>query len=374
MQRCTRTRELRAESDTRYMTEKHSRARPQFIDSCSLPVVSLFSGSGGLDIGFESAGFQTILAVDLSAAACRTFKTNHPLVQVVRADLSKTRAHYVTERLEELPDYVTPLGVIGGPPCQAFSLGNGYKRTNDPRARLSEKYAAILRELNKKFRLDFFVFENVLGLKHEKHRQAFAKFKRLFKRAGFDIFEAELNAADFGVAQTRRRVFIVGFNSRYKQTHFEFPSPNGGARRRTVKQAIGGLPRPTYFRRGLSWSQIRYHPNHWCMRPKSRKFSDGRLKAGRIRGRPFRVLDWYKPSWTVAYGNREVHVHPNGRRRLSVYEAMLLQGFPKKYHLVGNLSEQIRLISDAVPPPLAKALAQTIKKKLNDFRCAEKRS
>lgn len=336
-----------------------------------LPVISLFSGSGGMDTGFEMAGFTPIFALDVNGAACKTFKANHPFVHVVRADLSKRTPRYVTERLKELPEDPKPIGVIGGPPCQAFSLGNGNKRDDDPRAKLSEKYAEILKELNEQFDLDFFVFENVVGLKHKKHQETFARFKRLFKRAGFDIFEAELNAADFGVAQTRKRVFIVGFNARYHLSTFEFPKKKksgSGAKQKTVRQAIEGLPRPKYFKRGLSLSDIRFHPNHWCMRPKSKKFENGELKPGRIKGRPFRVLNWDKPSWTVAYGNREVHIHPNGRRRLSVYEAMMLQGFPDDYLLIGNLSQQIRLISDAVPPPLAYALANEIKNHLAHLR------
>ena len=100
------------------------------------------------------------------------------------------------------------------------------------------------------------------------------------------------------------------------------------------------------------------------MRPRSSRFSNGTLKQGEIRGRPFRVLDWDEPSWTVAYGHREVHIHPNGKRRLSVYEAMLLQGFPPEYVLSGTLSDQIRMVSDAVAPPVAKALAQAIRYKL----------
>ena len=335
----------------------------------SLPVISLFSGSGGLDTGFEMAGFNPIFALDVNGAACKTFKANHPLVHVLRADLSKKTPRYVTDRLKELPEDPNPIGVIGGPPCQAFSLGNGNKRDDDPRAKLSEKYAEILKELNEQFDLDFFVFENVVGLKQKKHQQTFAKFKRLFKRAGFDIFEDELNAADFGVAQTRRRVFIVGFNTRYRLSTFDFPKKNGSkAKQKTVRQVIEGLPRPKYFKRGLSSTDIRFHPNHWCMQPKSKKFENGELKPGRIKGRPFRVLNWDKPSWTVAYGNREVHVHPNGRRRLSVYEAMMLQGFPEEYLLMGTLSQQIRMISDAVPPPLAYALAITIKQRLAELK------
>lgn len=97
------------------------------------------------------------------------------------------------------------------------------------------------------------------------------------------------------------------------------------------------------------------------MTPKSSRFRNGQLVEGQVNGRAFRVLSWDRPSWTVAYGHREVHIHPHGHRRLSVYEAMLLQGFPKDYRLFGTLSDQIRLVSDAVPPPLASALAESIR-------------
>lgn len=98
------------------------------------------------------------------------------------------------------------------------------------------------------------------------------------------------------------------------------------------------------------------------MKPRSEKFFNGFLKEGDVKGRPFRVLEWGKPSWTVAYGHREVHIHPTGKRRLSIYEAMLLQGFPPKYVFKGTLSDQVRLVSDAVPPPLARALAESVLK------------
>jgi DNA (cytosine-5)-methyltransferase 1 len=79
------------------------------------------------------------------------------------------------------------------------------------------------------------------------------------------------------------------------------------------------------------------------------------------------MLEWEKPSPTIAYGNREVHVHPSGRRRLSVYEALLLQGFPSDYELVGSLSAQISQVSDAVPPPLAQAIAAGIRRQIDQY-------
>src|SRR5690348_16767203 len=99
----------------------------------TLPVVSLFSGSGGLDEGFVQAGFSPVLAMDTDRAACLTFEHNHPGVRVLKKDLSEAANGYAVERLSELPLPVHPIGVIGGPPCQAFSMSNVHKRSDDPR-------------------------------------------------------------------------------------------------------------------------------------------------------------------------------------------------------------------------------------------------
>jgi DNA (cytosine-5)-methyltransferase 1 len=333
-----------------------------------LPVVSLFCGAGGLDTGFLQRGFKPIIALDSNEAACETYKYNYPSTHVIRRDLALLPKGYILERLAELPRPLRPVGVIGGPPCQAFSVSNGHKKPNDPRARLSEHYASLLSELNEEFELDFFVFENVLGLLHEEHDVQFRNIKDLLASAGFWILEGELDAQDFRVAQSRRRLFLVGFNKKkYPLVQFEFPQGNS-AHPRTVRNLLEHLPEPLYFQRGASSQTIPFHQNHWCMAPKSKRFRDGRLLEGQVNGRAFRVLKWDRPSWTVAYGHREVHIHPAGQRRLSVYEAMLLQGFPREYRLMGTLSDQIRLVSDAVPPPLASALAESIRDVLPRLR------
>jgi DNA (cytosine-5)-methyltransferase 1 len=332
------------------------------------PIVSLFSGAGGLDLGFQDSGFKTILAIDTDRSACVTLENNFSGVRVLKQSLSDVSDDYLLERLAELPQKATPVGVIGGPPCQSFSISNVFKRPGQPRSRLPEKYAYLLRALNKEYELDFFLFENVPGLRHKQHADLFAYFKELFEQAGFSIFEDELDAQKFGVAQVRKRVFLVGFNRRkYPGLEFEFPEASR-AKRRTVRNLIEKLPKPIYFEHGLAPEDIPFHSNHWCMKPKSKKFFNGFLKQGHMKGRPFRVLEWDKPSWTVAYGHREVHIHPSGRRRLSVYEAMLLQGFPCDYRLYGTLSDQIRLVSDAVPPPLAQGLAEAIADVLENGR------
>jgi hypothetical protein len=213
----------------------------------ALPVVSLFCGPGGFDVGFEQAGFTPVLAIDAAAAACKTFKYNHSTATVLKRDLATAPQGYVVERLRELPDNPIPVGVIGGPPCQAFSLSNGYKTESDPRAELPRHYAAALKELNKEYRIDYFVFENVLGLKHLRHHAVFEQFKRLFASAGFTIFEDELDAVDFGVAQVRKRVFIVGFNKdKYPNLQFSFPS--GWKHRATYfGYGYGGVGYPRHF-------------------------------------------------------------------------------------------------------------------------------
>ena len=130
----------------------------------------------------------------------------------------------------------------------------------------------------------------------------------------------------------------------------------------TVRAAIEGLPDPAYFARNLERSSIPFHENHWTMRPVSKRFRHPEQAAPS--GRSFRRLQWDEPSPTVAYGHREIHVHPSGRRRLSIFEAMLLQGFPRKFVLEGNLSAQVEQVSNAVPPPLAHSLASAIAKAL----------
>src|SRR6185295_6986267 len=104
------------------------------------------------------------------------------------------------------------------------------------------------------------------------------------------------------------------------------------------------------------------HPNHWTMQPKSERFLNP--GAARTDARSFKRLDWEQASPTVAFGHREIHVHPSGRRRLSIHEAMRLQGFPFEFVLEGNLSEQVEQVSNAVPPPLARSVARAVKRAL----------
>ena len=333
--------------------------------SLEIPVLSLFCGCGAMDLGFRKQGFIPVLAIDSSQSAVDSYNWNveQPVARV--GDLSKMTGDDVVRLVREVAPNISLKGVIGGPPCQSFSVSNVHRKPDDPRKELPLRYAEILKTLNREFRLDFFVFENVVGLKSNEHIGHLQKFLTAFDEAGFNVFEKALNASSFGVPQNRRRVFVVGLN-RYLYPGIRFEFPVGSVALNTVRSAIEGLPEPTFFKRDLKPEEIPHHPNHWTMNPKSKKFRNAFAKSGRS----FRKLAWDHPSWTVAYGHREIHVHPSGARRISIFEAMLLQDFPSDFELRGNFSQQVEQVSNAVPPALTAAIAEVLRKTIYD-RVAE---
>lgn len=321
-----------------------------------IPIVSLFAGAGGMDLGFRGQGFLPIVAIDVNQAAVDSYNLNDSRGIAKKGDLRELSDEQIISLVRQSAGERIPRGVIGGPPCQGVSTSNVYRKRHDPRKKLLIRYARIVQALTEAFNLDFFVFENVVGLKSKKHRRYFHKIIDTLEDAGFSIFEKELDAKNFGVAQRRNRVFIVGINRRsFPGIKFDFPV--GSETILTIREAIGGLPAPLFFQRKLNPKDIPHHPNHWAMNPRSPKF----LNGVRGKGRSFRRLEWDQPSGTVAYGHREMHVHPDGTRRVSIYEGMLFQGFPSGYQLLGTFSEQVDQVSNAVPPPLAAAIAREIR-------------
>lgn len=314
-----------------------------------------------MDLGFEQAGFQPIIAYDNKKAAVTTYNYNRDAEIALKVDLANVSSSKIIKDIDDRNGFEHISGVVGGPPCQYFSMGNRSRKENDPRRDLPITYAKILKDLNEEYSLDFFIFENVFGLAKPAHKEDFEKILSMFEAANFHVFHAILDAYDFGVPQFRKRVFILGWNKiRYPNAKFKFPDgvPSG----LSIEDAIRGLKEPQFFKRNVDPTTFPEHPNHWTMNPRSSKFNNLPDPNKSNGSRSFKRLSWEKPSYTIAYGNNEIHIHPNGSRRLSIYEAMLLQGFPQKgYELIGNLSEQVTLVSDAVPPPLAKALACSIK-------------
>lgn len=325
-------------------------------------IVSLFSGAGGLDLGYRDAGFDVAFAVDRSKWAVKTHNRNFRGTRSIAADLIDLQPSGVLREIAAVLTEGEPIGVIGGPPCQGFSRANPTALATDPRNMLPILYLEIVEELQKTYDVQFVLFENVLGIRDIKHEVVFDEILSKFRELGFFERVGEYCALDFGVPQDRRRVIISAFKSEEAGKGF---SPKTKPRTDLdVRSAIAGLPSPAYFTRQLETKDIPYHPNHWTMRPLSKRFRE--VDGETTSTRSFRRLAWDEPSPTVAYGHREIHVHPDGHRRLSIYEAMRLQGFPPSFVLEGPLSAQVDQVSNAVPPPLARALAEATARTLSN--------
>ena len=322
-------------------------------------IVSLFSGAGGLDLGFKEAGYTVAVAIDASTAAIRTHKKNFPRAKAEVGDLIQLQPAGVVELVKEKIKLGQAIAVIGGPPCQGFSRANTGAQTSDPRNKLPKLYLQIVQALQALYTVEFVVVENVLGIRDKKHAKTYKALVQGIEDLGFDVTEKELCSADFGVPQNRRRIVLSGMRSGQGYTSVKPRKRKGLA---TVREAIGGLDAPAFFKYGLKPKDIPVHPNHWTMQPKSARFSNPSGETGD--GRSFKRLSWNAASPTIAFGHREIHVHPDGHRRLSIYEALLLQGFPKDFVLEGNLSEQVEQVSNAVPPPLARSVALAVKRSL----------
>jgi len=323
-------------------------------------LLSLFCGAGGLDLGFHQSGCKIRLALDSSQAAVMTHKHNFPDTVSLQKDFLELGVKGLLELCRDYFDANSSIGVLGGPPCQGFSRGNVKSHADDPRNQLATLYIDFIAELQKEFDVKFVVFENVMGIKDKKHYPTYKLITSRLRSIGFDVHENELNAVDFGVAQERKRVILVALQKELFKEKFTISKSTNQIK--TVRDIIFGLPEPVFFRRKLCAEDIEHHPNHWTMMPKSEKFKNPDLLINKTRS--FRAVFWDKPCPTIAYGNREIYVHPEKKRRLSIFESMLLQGFPKTFVLKGTLSQQVTQISNAVPPPMARQIALSIKKSI----------
>lgn len=172
-----------------------------------MKVLSLFSGCGGLDLGFEKAGFSIPLANEFDSSIWATFETNHKKTRLLRSDIRN-----ISE--EDIPEEID--GIIGGPPCQSWSEAGGLRGIEDARGKLFFDYIRILRLKKPKF----FLAENVSGMLANRHSEAVKNIIKLFKESGYDISLTLVNAKDYGVAQERKRVFYIGFRSDLNVDYF----------------------------------------------------------------------------------------------------------------------------------------------------------
>lgn len=314
-----------------------------------MKVVSLFSGAGGLDLGFVRSGAQIIWANDIDPDSVKTYAENVG-DHIVLGDIEKIKE-------SDVPDADA---IIGGFPCLGFTVAKGKSRTVlDPHNFL---YLEFLR-ITKYVRPKYFLIENVPGMIRGKDfKNFFEKMIQDFVDSGYTIKYKVLRAADYGVPQTRDRVIIVGARNDIEY-HFEFPDPthSGKAVLRiddnhlqpwvTLKEAIGDLPQ-NYDER---------IPNHAGTKHK--------VKINGYVGN--RVLYWDKPSPTIMgrgsrTGGPVIHPHPSLKRRLSVRETARIQSFPDNFIFFGSISSQYAQVGNAVPPLLAFRLGQQMMRALGE--------
>ena len=187
-------------------------------------IVSLFSGAGGLDLGFHQAGFETIFANEYDKTIWDTFSHNFPNTKLDKRSIV------------DLPacDVPSSIGIIGGPPCQSWSEAGAGRGINDKRGQLFYEYIRILKEKEPLF----FLAENVSGILLERHKEAFQNILNEFKSLNYNVSYSLLDANDFGVPQNRKRVIIIGYHKKMNKTFF---SPKLTVPKKTLKDAIWGL-------------------------------------------------------------------------------------------------------------------------------------
>lgn len=320
-------------------------------------VLDLFAGAGGLSIGLEAAGFAIVAGAELDRDACETFGKAHPAAEVLPGDVGQ---------IPFKPWQGVIDCVVGGPPCQPWSIGGKQLGANDPR----DGWPLFIKALNV-IKPRAFIAENVAGLDTGTRKPYFQALIKNLEDLQFNVTYKVLNAADYGVPQNRLRLVIVGL----REGRFEFPSPRYGGPgqkpRRTAGSVIQadptGIPNPsivTYAR------QPDLRPNPY----------DGHVYNGG--GRP---IDLNKPAPTLLAsmgGNKtpwvdtlgivpEYHKHllsggePRvgqvpGARRITAEEAALLQTFPTGMHFAGRRSSCYRQIGNAVPPLLAREIGTEV--------------
>lgn len=324
-----------------------------------MQLISLFSGAGGLDLGFQKAGFSTVVANEYDRKIAPTYRANFSSVPLLETDIRKLS-------VDVFPDGVT--GIIGGPPCQSWSEAGTLKGIDDERGQLFYDYIRILRAK----RPLFFVAENVSGMLAPRNRSAVDEFLKLFHESGYHVWLKMLNANDYDVPEDRERIFYVGFREDLAITHFAFPDPL--PHKPTLRDAIWDLRNTA-----LPASERNLTLGSACKVPNHEYYMSGYSPIFMSRNR---VRSWDEPAFTVQATGRQCQLHPqapkmekltansfrfvigkeNLYRRMTVREVARIQTFPDGFQLLyQNLDLGYKMIGNAVPVNLAYHLAKQIR-------------
>ena len=370
----------------------------------SLTSIDLFSGCGGLTLGFRQAGIRSILASDIDENCEKTFRRNFPDVPFIRMDIS----NITLQNVKDIIGDAKPDIVIGGPPCQGFSLANKRrgKIADDPRNRLFYGFVKFVKWYEPKA----FVMENVKGLLSMQEGQVIRTILEEFSNAGttgYNVAYKILKASDYGVPQHRERVILIGFRKDLGINPL-FPSPTEDQHHVTVDEAIGDLPQieagqgcevqeyrtsPQNAYQRLMRQDSRYVLNHIAMRHTPRLIERFKaIKPGQSlvdvwethgsvkRGAPSEKSDIKfsqnnqrlhgdQPAPTIAASFQSNFIHPHLNRNFTAREGARLQSFPDDFVFEGMRTKmswekglsQYQQIGNAVPMLMAKAIAKCIK-------------
>lgn len=327
-----------------------------------MDVVSFFAGAGGLDLGFQNAGFNVIWANEYDKEIWETYEKNHPHTKLDRRSIVNIPA-------DDVPDCE---GIIGGPPCQSWSAAGALKGIADKRGQLFYDFIRILEAKQPKF----FLAENVSGMLIGRHSQALENIKEMFRNAGtgYELSFAMVNARDYNVPQDRKRVIFVGIRKDLGFT-YQFQTPDFSEL--TLKEIIydlkdSVLPAKTNNKTNGEDCLI---PNHEYM---TGGFSTIYMSRNRVRS-------WNEQSFTIQAGGRHAPLHPqapkmqlveqdvrifvpgkeNLYRRLSVRECARIQTFPDDFIFhYDSIAAGYKMIGNAVPVNLAHFLADTIRQQI----------
>lgn len=327
-------------------------------------VISLFSGCGGLDLGFERAGFDVPVANEFDPTIFETFKANHPNTHLIEGDIRKVTKEDISEFLYGEVD-----GIIGGPPCQSWSEAGSLRGIEDARGQLFYDYIRILED----FRPKFFLAENVSGMLAGRHSEAVKNIIGLFEEAGYDVSLTLVNAKDYGVAEERKRVFYIGFR---KDLNIDFVFPKGSTedddKKLTLRDIIWDL-RETAVPAGA-----KNHHNPKAVN--NNEYFTGAFSP--IFMSRNRVKNWDEQAFTVQASGRQCQLHPQAPkmekvgkdecrfvlgsedlyRRMTVREIARIQGFPDDFEFIyDDTNNAYKMIGNAVPVNLAYEIAVAIK-------------
>lgn len=341
-------------------------------------ILDLFCGCGGLSLGFENAGFEVALAIDIWKDAIETYNKNHSKPVAICKDIHELDNKYLREFSEE----ENVVGVIGGPPCQGYSTV-GTRDVNDPRNHLYLEYCRVVEAIKPKF----FVIENVKGLLTLNNGMFKDDIIDRFSKLGYNISFKILNSSDYGVPQNRQRVFFVGL----KEEEFEFPMEK--EYKVSTSEAINDLPSlesPEEYLEVYSYNNDKISEYQKLMRKGSKMIYNhngtkhteqtkniiSMIKdGGRISDLPkeywgvrkynkaFQRMNSKEPSHTIDTGHRN-YFHYKENRVPSVRECARIQSFPDKFVFIGSKTSQYKQVGNAVPPLLAEEIAIQIKKYL----------